>query len=1412
MELKTIQKLHIFISCPSDVEVEKDIVEEVCVQLSETLRKNKSIELCPIHWKKEVVPLITGEGPQSEINRQVEGYDYDIYIGIMWKRFGDQQSNGLTPTQEEFQIALNTYNKQKRPLIQFYFKRDEFTPSNDYEKLQSDSVQRFKDEIRELGITSDFEGAEAFRKQLERYLVRIVDEFDSLTAQDTEVPQTKYPPVESYLPRKVCDINDYSSNPYICHSLKKTKDLRDVIMENKHVALLSDAGVGKTTELERIASQFSKAESLFWPYIINLNKYVNQSVSDLLPIAWIKVSESRLLVILDGLDEIESKNKNDAIRQIELFSEQHPKAHILVSCRANFFESETHQFSGTLKSFSSYILLPLRQEEITQYVDNILREKAQSFHVAISNNQLYDLLVIPFYLVHIVQLFKEENALPGHKAELFEHLLKARIKLDLEHFRNTTDLKQKQHEIIQSVQRLALAMEIIGRNYIDDSEYRELIDDDSLRELIEHSTFWKKDDTDGLKWQFEHNNFQEFLAAKLLSDKPPSNVKKLMFFGSDYRKLIPSWSNTLSFLISISENQYLISWIIKYEPELAVKFEPDKIDIEIRVRIFKEIFNHYKEKQIWINRDKFHYGELARFGQSDESVEFILRQAEKAEHYTTTSNAIEILSHLQIPSDQTDRTCSLLANCAITNKFSDQVQTRALLALADLGLGSSDVVDEITKAIKSSDSEWVRYGLYYFLHNSDCLDDNIDIFLDGIKYIKLNLSSERSRLMDEHWNLRIGLEKAKTPTAIKKILEHFITHPQDISDIVFEKTIPVIAENAANACSQDSSLFSKARELFEVLIDKHLKKQAEKFLTFFDKTNSRFQIFKDSLINQKDNRELWEILSLLADADCIEFFVKQYEADNLEDDDILIFRNYLIFKKPELYSLFNDLINKRTNNKFPLPVQRDYGKEGEDRLQRDIDSIFDKQRFLDEVKLIFVTEGKQSLTRQEVVDIQQHHWDNPYYSDLAINQLRDLSKTEPVTVDNITSKVNAWDWDWFCICKIYDKLDHDDNVVLTDDQIAFIEGWCYSNMNNIDFKTALVTKPDNSFSSSWLAVFLWYFLRKFDFAYPKEILLDLLSYDWLGSGHYVGIEYLEALLSKHEMTSRILANLEAGIENGDVLENHFSYCKRHNIIEVLPYAMTEIANSNRQDQTRRISLDVVCELSKTLESDLEKVLPEITDSIKWDVIKKLMPNSSQICHKYLVAMFRTANDEDMLKAAYHLVQLQDLKGLKFLVNWIKKNKHAPEFWRHDKSPLLSLRTFKAIPYLIELLDISYRPDFKKNNFHNLGHYVLDAFNEIALVSDKNYKHVRKAITKYIDNNIGKIENVNFLNSFIESLEQKYFISKSESLTIADVKQRLKIIEKDKGKFSQSILNAIKLTPNFFGFGINLKEMFKRQDE
>lgn len=533
---QSIKQVKVVISCPSDVAKEKNIILDICHTLSDNIYSKKNLNIKTIDWEKDVPHIITGEEPQKIIDRQLDKEDYDIYIGILWKRFGDPKEKGLTPTEGEFEDALKRYKETGRPIIKFFFKKESFYPENEYEALQILAIQKFKERIKSIGLYESFNTDLEFQKKLFISIPQIIEQLTFSKDSKIQFRRIKYNEVISYISRKIYPSEKYKPDEFWFIRDNDKEDITKLLKFKNRLVLIGDAGSGKTIELERIANYFSQENASFYPLVIHLNTFSDQNIVDLLPEDWSNIPENQLLIIMDGLDEIESKNKNDAIRKIEFFSERYPASTILISCRTNFYQTEKKPSSGTLNGFESYRLLDLEYEQIQLYVDSNLFSMANKFFDEINKNYLAPLLNNPFYLITLVALFKDENALPEQRAMIYEKLFLARIKLDERHFRTTIDLEKQKEAIIKNLESVALGMECLGRNYLSEDEYKQLVPELSLRDLIKHGTAWKKEDEVDTKWQFEHNNIQEYLAARILSRQPMDTIKKFIAFKPEYKK------------------------------------------------------------------------------------------------------------------------------------------------------------------------------------------------------------------------------------------------------------------------------------------------------------------------------------------------------------------------------------------------------------------------------------------------------------------------------------------------------------------------------------------------------------------------------------------------------------------------------------------------------------------------------------------------------------------------------------------------------------------------------------------------------------------------------------------------------------------------------------------------------------
>lgn len=600
-------------------------------------------------------------------------------------------------------------------MIAVFFKKKEFIPKNQYEKDQTQALNIFSNRLKGIGLYWPFVEELDFTKMTYETIDYFISKLIEIEDEKVSFVRIKYDKITNYLSRKVCPASKYHKELMLFGLGSDKYDLLDILDRENRIVIVGDAGVGKTVELQRIASHYSQEKSKFIPFFIKLNQYVNQEIEDFLPDSWETISDYNLLLILDGLDEIESKNKRDAIRKIELFSEQHPATKIVISSRSNFYQSGTNNSPGTLNNFQAYTLLPINYSQIEEYIKTNLSFPPDDFLDEIHSLRLTDLLYIPFYLIELVKLYNSKTKLPENKSDLFGEFIALRIESDEMHYRTTIDLQNKRHVIVNTLQQIALSAETLGRNNITNEELERIIQDADTFDLLKRCSLINKVEGEHTVWQFEHNNIQEFLAAKLLSKQSFDIVKTFISFAPDYKKIIPSWLNTVSFLFSLFEEESFIDWILENEPDIAVKFEPDKIDSSIRKRVFKKIFEDHKNMRIWIDRNKYSYDELARFGQDDEIIKYLLDELEFAIHYTIVSNAIEILAKMRIPRDYKDRLKDILVKVAVDDfnaVISENVQQDALMALSDLKYASKDIVDKVVSILKESNSDWVRYGLY----------------------------------------------------------------------------------------------------------------------------------------------------------------------------------------------------------------------------------------------------------------------------------------------------------------------------------------------------------------------------------------------------------------------------------------------------------------------------------------------------------------------------------------------------------------------------------------------------------------------------------------------------------------------------------------------------------------------------
>ena len=202
------EELRIFIASPGDVQKERKAVYKIIKNLNEGLCCHLNIRLKPFLWENNARPGIGR--PQDVIFNQFSPKEWDIFIGILWSKFGSEsgyEENGhrYTGTEEEFKRAYEEWEKSKNIEIMIY-KSTKPIQYNDIDSKQIEAVKNFFSEFnpkgkhpglfREYSTMSMFE--KAIFSDLCETIIKIVKKRSIIKNYDEDI-------------KKVLELYDYDS-------------------------------------------------------------------------------------------------------------------------------------------------------------------------------------------------------------------------------------------------------------------------------------------------------------------------------------------------------------------------------------------------------------------------------------------------------------------------------------------------------------------------------------------------------------------------------------------------------------------------------------------------------------------------------------------------------------------------------------------------------------------------------------------------------------------------------------------------------------------------------------------------------------------------------------------------------------------------------------------------------------------------------------------------------------------------------------------------------------------------------------------------------------------------------------------------------------------------------------------------
>lgn len=167
------RKVKIFLASPTDVPEERDIILPALVDDIQGMLKDKiPVDVELVRWETHSYPGV-GLDPQDVINYEIG--EYDVFLGLMWSRFGTPTMHAGSGTYEEFKRAYENYRKYNRPHVMFYFRKSPFYVDTLEEWEQFRKVLQFKEELRNLGVFYwEYNLPKDFGRDIKTHLINVI--------------------------------------------------------------------------------------------------------------------------------------------------------------------------------------------------------------------------------------------------------------------------------------------------------------------------------------------------------------------------------------------------------------------------------------------------------------------------------------------------------------------------------------------------------------------------------------------------------------------------------------------------------------------------------------------------------------------------------------------------------------------------------------------------------------------------------------------------------------------------------------------------------------------------------------------------------------------------------------------------------------------------------------------------------------------------------------------------------------------------------------------------------------------------------------------------------------------------------------------------------------------------------------
>lgn len=603
-------------------------------------------------------------------------------------------------------------------------------------------------------------------------------------------------PVKGYIRRYCTTGNDLNKFDFFLNNDTPKYALSDYVIgsvdesNNKYI-LYSGAQTGKTFELNNLCWELQES-NLFLPISYEVKTAYSLKQNDIPNERYIE--EKEIVIIIDGLDEINGKERDDLLREIASYAHDNPDIKMVLSCRSNYRRNDIMSY------FKDLYLNDLSLKDVKDHInsklgtDNILLSQ-------IENTGIWEYIWNPFFLNVLIDAYRSKKKLPENRSDIYELFFEESYRIEKE---DKNILGYYQYSSVQAkklLQRVALAMSMMNNQFLTNEEFEKCLGNDKnkIKECERYDIIRHEND----RYFFINSALREWLVANFLYDKGLDVVKTISVNSNG--KVKPEWYNIIILWISMFHNKDKVSQIVEWLKsaciELVMYSEKESVEEEVRNRIFREILLEYKSLGImfaYVCSNEHNY--LMRFGQSVESVRFMINEL-KNESVNTAyyADLICLCKELDwglLKIENEDLFNELLV--VLNGKISEQINYGDAEGLnytyiENAFFAKAEYVESYYNIVKDSDNYGAISSMMRLIYRTRLGDKYIYYILDKEKFVR-NQHNGITTTLVFRGDVYNALSTVNSIEGIKRILKHDFKDPQNIQSLEWNSYCNMISQ------------------------------------------------------------------------------------------------------------------------------------------------------------------------------------------------------------------------------------------------------------------------------------------------------------------------------------------------------------------------------------------------------------------------------------------------------------------------------------------------------------------------------------------------------------------------------------------------------------------------------------------